>query len=333
MKTRKEKSQTWKCFALCLAIAVASVALIFVLLSCSDEIDVATVTNVFSGRDCKPPVLLGVTSVASSIVKLQFDEPVKVWENSFGSCTARADGKDVYVTLGSDLTPGELSWISGRVRDYVGNTSGLRVKVWGYNGRLADVRINEFTTKGSGKSPDRVELEVIKDGNLAGLSLYGGVPDDWDVWFMFPDVDVKKGDFLVVWFCECLPDGMTEGPSGIGRTVFNYCSKGDVSLATNNGTIVLAGTPTPGARILDAVVYSNFTSSHEGFGTKSAYERAMWVLEGGYWKGEAISSTSSTATRSMSRKMGCVDSDSAGDWYVTVTSGSTFGFQNTSQAF
>jgi len=224
--------------------------------------------------------------------------------------------------------------VSGRVKDYSGNTSGFTIQVWGFNPDLPGVLINEFTTKGTARSPDRTELLIVTPGNINGMTLYCGVPNDFDVSVVFGDIDVRTGDMIVVWWTEELPEQVSSGPSDSGGIrVFNICAGSADNLPSNNGTLVICDNPALGSSVIDAVVYSNYSQSHEGFGTRSALERARWVIESGAWSGDAVDSTSSTATRSMGRLPGFPDTDGSRDWIVTVTGGSTFGAANTAEAY
>lgn len=318
-----------KVFIFLILIVVFAVVLLLSVLSCSQEPEPAEIFNAFSGKDCLAPVLLSVKSEAGSIVRLEFDEPVKVFGKSFGSSTARADGRFIYVTLPRSLPPGESSAVGGRVRDYAGNTAGFKISVWGFNPRLPEIVINEFTTKGTAKSPPRTELLVLQDGNLNGMVLYAGIPDDYDACVMLGDIEVRKDDLIVVWWTESLPDGVLQKLPGL----WNVCSLSAGKPSSNNGTFVLCENPSAGAAVVDAVVYSNYSQSHEGFGTRTALERARWVVSAGAWEGDAVDGSSSTATRSVSRLQEASDSDCSEDWFVTATSGSTFGKRNSSEAF
>ena len=312
-----------------LSIIAVSVILILILMGCAQEIEIGEIVNAFSGKDSTAPVLLSVSMESSLIVRLEFSEPVKIYGSSFGQGTARADGKLIFVSLNSSLPPGKKSTVSGRVKDYSGNTSGFSVQVWGFNPNLPKILINEFTSKGTEKSPDRTELKVLSRGNLNGMTLYNGTPNDWDSLLILPDMEVREGDYVVIWWTASLPDGQSEEPGG---GVHNICAKTD-GLSSNNGGLVLCDNPSAGAHITDAVLYSNFSTSNSGFGTKTALERANWILKTGRWNGDAVDSTASTATRSMSRKENIDDTDTCKDWFITVTGGSTFGSANSSQEF
>ena len=318
-----------KVFIVLAVILGLSVALVLLLLGCSQEVDVGEIVNVFSGKDCQSPVLVSVSTASSSVVRIEFSEPVRIYGSSFSPFTARADGKFVYVTMNSSLPPGQSSSIGGRVKDYSGNTTGFSVEVWGHNPLIPPIVINEFTTKGTERSPDRTELLVKANGNINGMVLYCGIPDDNDAKVVFGDLNVKENDLIVVWWTEKLPDNVLE--YGIGT--INICASTNSGPSSNNGTLVLCNTPSLGAGIMDAVVYSNFSASHDGYGTRGAKERAQWVLTSGFWEGDAVDSTTSTATRSMSRVLEGRDSNCCKDWYVTVTGGSTFGLPNDSEAY
>ena len=323
-----------KVLTVVLVVAAVLSLLLVVLLGCSQDPEAREVFNVLGSADSSAPVLVAVTSVSSSIIRLEFNEPVRVYGKTFEPLSARADGKFIYVSLDRSLLPGMKSDVSGRVKDYSGNTSGFTIQVWGFNPDMPEVLINEFTTKGTVKSPDRTELRVMTPGNINGMTLYCGVPNDFDVSVVFGDIDVRTGDMIVVWWTEELPEQVPTEPSGSGGTrVFNICAGAADNLPSNNGTLVICDNPALGSSVIDAVVYSNFSQSHEGYGTRSALERARWVLESGAWNGEAVDRTSSTATRSMGRLPGSQDTDSSRDWIVTVTGGSTFGDANTAEAY
>ncbi|MBR6085337.1 MAG: hypothetical protein IKP61_06985 [Spirochaetales bacterium] len=318
-----------KVFILVAVLLILAAAILLVVLSCGTEPEPAEVFNAFIGKDCLSPTLLSVKSESGSIIRLEFDEPVKVFGRSFEPSAARCDGRFVYVSLPKSLPPGQKSTVSGRVKDYSGNTTGFSVSVWGFNPRLPETVINEFSTKGTAKSPSRTELLVLGEGNLNGIVLYCGIPDDYDVCVMLGDIEVKKDDLVVIWWTEALPEDVVPREAG----VWNICAQSAQKPSSNNGTLVLCENPSSGSAVMDAVVYSNFSQSHEGFGTRAALLRARWVLASGAWTGDAVDGTSSTATRSVCRFSGRTDSDSDSDWYVTVTSGSTFGAANTSEAF
>lgn len=328
-----EKIQKKK-FLVVVAIGFVSiVTTLGLFIACTQPEERLAFINVFLDKDNEPPVLLKVSSVASSIVRIDFNEPVRVYGNSFGTFVARADGKAVYVTLNASLPAGQEAILEGRVQDYYGNSTGFSVGVWGYNPNVPNLIINEFTTKRDARNPDKTELYALTGGSLAGVTLYCGTPDDYDAKYIFPDITVSSGTYIVLWWVK--EDFPAENVKGDG---LNFAFVTQKNPSDNNGTLVLANSPSPGATILDAVIYSDFGESMDGFGTSKARDRALWVTNGGFWKAYAIDSSYSTATRSMARKITganivTADTNTCNDWYITCSGGATFGSANTSEPY
>ncbi len=294
-------------FPLLLLLAIAGLVFAFAIACAQPEEEMALI-NVFLDKDSKPPTLLAINSVASSIVRLDFDEQVKVYGKSFSPFSARADGKSVYVTLNSSLKGGSQTQLTGRVQDFYGNTTGLELTVWGYNPNLPKLVINEFTTKGNEDNPDRVELLALTSGNLAGIALYSGIPDNYDAIYVFEDIVVDKGDFVVVAFVD---EDAEQDSSKAGYFVVS-----EKRLPNDNGVLTLASSPSPGAELLDVVIYSKYRDGEEYFGTNISKERVQWARANGSWEGSAIDSTKSTAKRSMARHVNSEDTNSLAEWYI-----------------
>lgn len=302
---------------------VFSAFLMFV--SCSFGQEEKSFFNAGSGRDVSAPVLESVTSPDSNTVCLTFNEEVVPYSSSFGECEITYEGCSVFIKPGMSLKAGKNYRIEGRVSDLWGNTASFSVSVWGLNENPAGLIINEFTTKGSDASPDRTELYVASGGSLAGICLFDGIPSDNRSYIMFDDEEVSGGSYITVWWTKSLPSGVSEHPE---EKVYNFCANSDTGLSENNGILTLALSPSEGAEVSDCIAYSSFESSeYEGFGTKEVLSRINTAKGKGYLKKDTVSSKNSTATRSIARN------EVTGKWYVTVTSGSTFGRANTSEAF
>jgi len=299
---------------------------VFVLFvtGCSDSS--AKIINALTLADSKPPVLLEAVSDSVGNVKLVFDEQVNLTDDLLSDFSPSCEGNTVVLHISGVISPGSSFRVNTRVADLYGNTSEVNAVIWGTNPNPAGLKINEFTTKGTDSSPDRVELLVTSSGNLGGFTLYGGTPESYDCMFVFPDTEVKTGDFVVVsWSKEYPADKYTSG--------IVFASGAESNLSANNGTIVLSESPSQGAKITDAVLYSSFESSkYNGWGTKQAETRANWVINKAQWSGDAVNTSKSTATRSVCRKLDSEDTDTNSNWYVTGTGGSTFGSSNTSPA-
>ncbi len=316
----------------------ASGLLCMLLLALGCQADpVPPLFNVLSGKDRIPPVFLGATAVASDTIICYFNEPVscdrpntKIGQQ-LELLEALSYAQEIKLVVDGIVPPGVPVSITSRVRDAMGNTLRFSTICWGKNEQVPILLINEFTTKGSGNNPDRVEVWATTAGNLAGVTFYDGMADSYESKFTFPSIDVQAKEFLVLYFGQSPPE---EKPNSFHAS--------EVGLGSNNG--VLSIYATPGADCLDAVLYSNRTSASDttflGFGTQKVLDRVLLLQKDGSWgidstialKPEmAIDSTYSTATRSMGRKPDGTDTDTNLDWQVAATGKASFGTVNSTE--
>lgn len=139
-----------------------------------------------------------------------------------------------------------------------------------------NVLITAFITKGTKKRPDYVDLTFLNDGDAFLYTIKSG-----KYVYTFPHTTVKKGEKITLY---PIP-----------------------TLSANNGEITIYSSPSPFARILDKVVYTN----------KNAR-----VNKNGEWEGEGVDSRPSTSVKAFRRKVESnssgeyVDTNSATDWFV-----------------
>lgn len=332
----------------CRKFTRAATACLLVLLGTTGcNVDVGPLHDAFIGKDRNPPIVLSVESISSQCVVCTFDEPVRQdgsfrWLADGESPEAIAeDGATIRISTKRFLPKGARFVVEGRVRDDAGNSTWFSVPCWGCNETLAGLKINEFTTKGTDANPDRTELLVTDDGDIAGATLSNGPLDTWDTRIILPSQAVCAGDYIVVWWkghpkiqSECNEDG---------THTYSFAVDGSPGLSANNGALVLTENPAAQAAIVDAVVYTNReTTTYDGFGSKPLQEMVRHLVASGYWKCAdtaapdascGIDSTHTSATRSMARVPGLPDTDCASDWFVTETRGATFGEANTDRRY
>lgn len=297
--------------------------LLIALTSCSfGEKTSSEIKNFFSMEDIEPPVLLEVQSVSNNQVRLVFNEEISPYLDSFSPNIVECEGYSVLVTLTQSVKAGSQIMLSGRVKDGGGNTTGFSTPVWGFNSDLPEMQINEFSTRGEGNNPDRTELLILSDGDMAGAALYCGIPDSWDIRVVFEPQEVKAGDYIVIWWTETLPEGKMDT-----AYVYNICARSSENLPGYNGVLTLTKSPAQGSEIMDCVIYSNNSLTYEGYGSKSVMERAQKAIANGWWSGDPVDSTNSTATRTFCKEIG------SNNWYICVTKGATFGQANNSDIF
>ncbi|MFW5688769.1 MAG: hypothetical protein ACOC1U_04275 [Spirochaetota bacterium] len=241
--------------------------------------------------------------------------------------------------------------VEAQVSDTSGNHLRFLAHFYGHNPMVPAMLINEFTTQGSGGHPDIVELRVLSDGNLAGVTLYEGVPENWEQRLVFPALDVTAGDYIVVHFKpEDIPEEHdelvspdTSGGLDAHPDAWDFWVPEGSGLSGNNGVIALCENPLGG--YIDAVLYSNRTSAsdehYRGFGSRKVMERADALFAAGAWRAtgplvapeDAVNPEPSTATRSMARASSPEDTNTAADWHITPTRGLSAGFENTDEVY
>ena len=286
--------------------------------------------NVLTGKDCKIPIFLGAEAIDYDVLTCIFDEPVycEISDISIGQLNVIAvnqDANSITIQFDRDLLPGTQHQLSARVRDVAGNSLRFTTMFWACNPDMPEMVINEFSTKGNANHPDRIEILILSDGNIAGAALCDGIGPSFDSEFIFPSLAVERNDRIVVYYGE---------KTDQEQPLMFY--GGTTGLGSNNGVLTLSRTS--GTTIIDAVLYSNRTSesdvNYAGFGTKKVYERALLLEQSGQWlpspiaPEHGIDSTYSTATRSLCRDELVFDSNSNIEWYVVPTGKASFGLPN-----
>ena len=325
----------------------------FVTLSCAPIPPI----DMLADPDIAPPFVVSVELLDPQTLEVAFDEPVRQAEphangnSELGAIEWSVVESTAKFVFEHSPSPGTESFVEAEVEDMRGNSLLFVARFYGRNPSVPSVVINELTTQGSASNPDIVELAVLSDGNLAGVTLMEGTPDNWDQRIVLPDLTVAAGDFVVVHFKpQGIPEEIDElsdkGESGgINATeeAWDLWVPDGSGLSGNNGVISLTRDPFGG--YLDAFVYSNRTSASDtnyaGFGSTKVLERATAVAEAGMWviAGESIAPEDavdpepSTATRSMARDSLSTDTNHRNDWHITPTSGISPGAVNTDEEY
>ena len=306
--------------------------------------------------DLQSPIFLGTHAISETTVAISFHEPVEFLKTDF-SCIPQLEVTDVVsgensirIAFLKAMTPGTEYAISGRVRDTSGNSLQFITKIYGFNANIPDLRVTEFTPRGSGKHPDCVEIVAVSGGNLAGVVIYEGTANEWDDRLVFPAATISSGDFIVVHF---KPTGIAEEKNEVVSTnesggydategAWDYWVPAGDGLSGNNGVLTLYSSP--GGSILDAVLYSNRSSAsderYRGFGSKRLLGQAEHLAQTGAWIAvdglirpeDAVNPDGSTGTRSICRLAG-IDTDGKDDWYIVPTRGATFGASNSTAVY
>jgi len=207
------------------------------------------------------------------------------------------------------------------------------------------VRINEFSPRGTGNNPERVELYVLKGGSLAGLTLAVDTPNRMNPGFVFPQSQVQEGDYILIHMKsqgseeevnETEAKDQCSAPHS-HKEAWDFWWQGGPGLIGTDGMVLLLDRPDGPA--MDGVFYSDKEmgneSAYQGFGTKSALEKALYLYERGVWFTEnpspsgAIDNRFSTSTRSLNYH----EEEGQSLWFTADTRKSSFGEKNVGLEF
>lgn len=282
--------------------------------------------NLFARQDSTPPKLLSAKAIDTATITLKFSEELRstsisLQVNGVQNTNYLSARETLTLYLMAPMDIATSTQLEGRVEDLWGNSTRFCIEVWAHNPNRAGILINEFSTKGSGNNPDRVELRITKAGNLAGITVANGVGPFAKDRCILGAKQVFAGDFIVIAFQEGTPNT-------------GYCSEQLGGLGSNNGCITVAESPDWESPILDAVLYSNkTTTTFGGFGSRETEQEALLLYQGRQWDSQlaekAVDTTNSTATRTLCRA-NYSDTNSEQDWYVCDTKGASFGGENSS---
>lgn len=306
-------------------------------------------------QDLKPPSIERLTVESSNSIRINCNEKVNFIEKAYFSRekieieSYELGDKSFRLNFKTHMIPGREYCSEFYIEDLNGNSLAFVAKYYGYNKSIPDILINEFICKGTNSNPDKIELYIKKSGNLAGIALFNGVSRDYDSMFVFPDIKVNKGDYIIVRsVSEKYPDSFIEtndlniaNDRKFIEGVRDIRTK-NFSLSSTNGVISVYTDPY--GTIIDSVIYSKNTNNPEkryrNFGLKKTVERVDLVGNIDEWKGvsscifpdDAVFVGNSTTTRSLNRRS-LLDSNTDNDWYTVPTSKSTFGFENSTEEY
>jgi hypothetical protein len=312
--------------------------------------------DIAGARDLRPPAILSVRTIGPAEVEILFDEDAAVLPDTVriqpGLTLVDAGVKAARVLLEvGTQEPGCPYTLQAVAEDSSGNGLSFIADFYGFNPRIPGIVINELTPRGSAAHPDLVELRVLSDGDMGGVTLYQGTAGAFKDRLIFPAFPVSAGDFILVHFKPAgdpteLDETRDKGSSGgvdASDSAFDFWIRGGTGIGGNNGVLSLYRRP--GGEILDGVLYSNGVTSPErqygGFGTAQAQEWAEGLAADGGWKTagprvapeDAVNPEESTATRSINRWSDSRDTDTSADWHVVPTRMATFGAINSDEVY
>lgn len=310
---------------------IAILMILFSLLtSCTDSPSI-NIINSLTSFDIDPPILKEISSTSVYDFTLTFSESIKVKrikinDNEVNKYSIINNKLFIKTSKSVPILKGNTSEIT--VSDYAGNLSHYKLQLYGKNTSIPKVKINELLTRGTDTQPERIELEVQTNGNIEGLYLSVGSKDNSNTGFILPNIDVNRGDFIVIYW-NTIPKSELNTPN-----CYYLYAKQDSALPSNNGVIVLYDSKMGNGEILDALVYSDFNSTtHGGFGNKSTLDSVNQIKDEFEWFGDPVDSTYMTSTRTICRYSNRADTNTSDDFYICDTRNSSFGLPNNNKEY
>lgn len=283
--------------------------------------------DAFEGKDKTIPCLLSYKLEDNRMVELAYDEDVTLIDIVIDDVEYRNAPRGTLFSLpvGRVIGRGESIKVYITAEDAAGNSSRAAMTLIGKNTDIPDAVINEVSIKGTGASPDRIELLFLEEGNAAGMIVSDGLPEDAQHSLILPDIAVKPYDMILIYW-----DSEAESKDPVfNEGSFCYIVDGGSSttLSGTNGAILLYAES--GGRILDGILYSTGSAeAADGWGNSRTRNAALHMMAYGHWHGDAIPSEDVTSSRVIARLPGGQDTDSAEDFFITAARHSTFGLPN-----
>jgi hypothetical protein len=307
------------------------------------------------------PIFLGYKALSSTELSFQFSLPVKVVSLNFDP-PAEVEGVDegdtVTVTLSEPLNGGERFVADLLVEDGMRNTLNVLIPFRARNERIPELLITELRTEVSKLKVEFVELKTLNAGNLGALRLFITTNSTDIPVFEFPPVEVAEEEYLVVHLRSAeagIVDELEDDLGESGGTETNsesrdfWVPEATERFRKTDGVYLLDQDD----RIIDAVIFSE--TADVWWTKETLAATAEFLGEQGAWMpitaagsgddlssgktavipapADAVDSSKTTNTRSISRDETLPDSNTAADWYITVTSGATPGKPNNPNRF
>jgi hypothetical protein len=345
----------YRCILWVLVLGILSLA------ACSSEdvieqiVGNGTVSRIDTGPDGESiststtaPVFLGYKALSPTEIAFQFSLPVTVISLNFDppvEIESVDEGDTVTVNLPEALNGGERFVADLLVEDDRRNTLNVLVPFRARNERLPELLITELRTEVSKLKVEFVELKALSSGNLGALRLFAAT-DSVDIPVLeFPPVEVAEGEYLVVHLRSAEAGIVNETGGDLGESGGTETSPESRDFWVPESKERFRKTDAvylldQDDRIIDGVLFSETADvwwTKEVLAKTAGFlsEQEAWVSLENSGSGktvpgpaDAVDSSKTTNTRSICRDETVPDSNSAADWYITVTSGATPGKPN-----
>ena len=339
-----------------LVFTVLSIPFAAALLSCfscsQGEVPAtaAAIGQMFTGSS-EAVLFLGCKAVSEDEIEFEFSQEVSVKSLKFDpqlDVISIEDGTTVRVKLDESLGPGIRIKADILAEDAERNTINVLVPFRTRNNKMPQLVINEINTENSNPRTEFIEFKTLTAGNLGGMRVFinGNTNAAQETIYEFLPVNVQADEYIVLHLRTVEPEAIDEYDDDLtvsgGR---NSSPTGrDLWIPGNTKKIHKAASAVyvmdQDDKVIDGVMISE---TPDAWWKKDYFaETADLLYQQGVWKSpsgkiatpaDSISSSGHTATRTICRDETIEATNTANNWYVTVTSGLTPGRTNNEKRF
>ena len=293
------------------------------------------------------PDFLSCKAESETEIALEFTQPVMLVYLNFipeMEYTVIEEGSVIKINLTKDHKPGMLVEADFLVEDEYGNTVENQVTFNLRNDHVPKMQINELRTEYSNSNDiqkvEFIELKMLSDGNLGALRVFTAGNNSNSPIFEFAPVKVKAGDYVLLHLRTLGTSSIDEYGENLNEsggvdscpTARDFWIPGKTDLLLKTAAVYVLDQDD---KVLDAVMIAE--KPDPVWGTKYLADTADFLFSKGAWKSpeeticspaNAVSSSSTTITRTICRDETVENTHTAADWYITVNNGGTPGQKN-----
>lgn len=308
-------------------------------------------TSLFLRGSSQALLFYGVKAVSEREIEFDFSAPVTIKHlitEPKLSIASIEGGNTVRVKLEAGVEPGIMITADILAEDQHRNTINVLVSFRSRNNRMPQLVINELRTENSSPRSEFIEFKMMSDGNLGAMRVFilGNTNASRQTIYEFRPAEVKKNDYVVLHLRTVDENSVDEyngkkdesGGRDSSPTAWDFWLPGNSKLIHKEASVVYVLDQDD--KVLSAVMIS--TEPLTWWSKEYFAEAAEFLFSQGAWKSaegkipspaDAIRSTGTTNTRTINRDETVKNTNTAADWYVTVTSGLTPGRQNNQNRF
>jgi hypothetical protein len=292
---------------------------------------------------------LNCRAVSQDEVEFTFSRSVTIKSLNFEpelSVASIENGSTVKVKLEEKPESGKLITADLLAEYEKKNTLNVLVSFRTRNDRMPELVINEICTESAtaaaGKKEEFIEFKTKSSGNLGAMRVVirGNTTAAKETVFEFSPVEVKKDEYMVLHLRTYNTESKDEYGSNLDESVGvnasatarDFWIPGETKLLHKTAMIYVLDQDD---RVIDAVILSE---NPDNWWTKDYFvEASEFLFNSGAWKSpdgdvcspkDAVISSGTTNTRTICRDETVENTNTAADWYITVTSGATPGKPN-----